>query len=536
MEGPVNDQETKPESQDGPELRRKHRSMENVADPALVITTARSRLRSVAPEKAHVEGTSRSRAYTLAELGHMLDDAIEDSAHRPEIRSRARTGNLTPKPGFVLRRKTSHKSRHQSQSRGRAPRRSTESVAPRSSEESARVDYEDSENTQGPSRPDADSKETDISSTSLPDQGLAPLPQRGAELSPVKQRAAMFESLVRKPTGHDQICQHFHHNNDTSPQRQEPGGKVTRKIHRIKFGETIEERPGTPLIPLTLPQIVTQQKSRPASVLRTEQEDYSQLEPVGEQASIEDVFGTRRKTSTNWPFKWSIFNKSPTAPPQETEPQLAGDDGKDEHYPSTKPSVVRSIVQDLLQAANEKNDAEKRRRHSDRERMSRRQSRGPVPARQTDLKEDDKPPHLPPLHLAVQEQEEGLKPSAVADGNPAEPETPLHRAMTEKQVLSPPMLPEATNDSASGSPQKFTPRTPARGRGRSFHRLSTSDQQHAVEQHFNLSPGPSRSGSKNRGVKVEVEVRDSPEREARERGDKIVIIRANVASMDEGGG
>jgi hypothetical protein len=35
-------------------------------------------------------------------------------------------------------------------------------------------------------------------------------------------------------------------------------------------------------------------------------------------------------------------------------------------------------------------------------------------------------------------------------------------------------------------------------------------------------------------VKVEVEVRDSPEREARERGERIVIIRADVdAANDE---
>ncbi|EXJ74377.1 uncharacterized protein A1O5_02673 [Cladophialophora psammophila CBS 110553] len=547
MDGPVEERTPSRRPtlrQDSHRLRRRqHRSMENVTDdPALEIAMARSRLRSIAPkEQAVREEPSRGRSYTLDELNIMLDDAIKDSSPKPDVSSDEQPANLAPKPGFVLRRASTRQDRGRSRSRARQSRRSTESVVPRSSEESTRVEYEGEEKTQ---QQDSGGKGTDKPESPAAPR-LKPLADQTSELSPVKQRAAMFESLSKKTTGHERVCQHFGHEHDRFYQHQHqhyhpPPRKETKKIHRIKFGDTIEERPGTPLIPLTLPTLVTQEKtSRPPSTLQKEHFDVELPVPVEEEARSDDVCKEERKPSLTWPFRWSIFNKGSSLPPQETDTSSGDADAKDEHYPTTRHNIVRSKVQEILQAANEKDDAEQRRRDAERERLSRRPTRAQLPRRQTEAKRDEtkqeKTADPTPMEAPTKEMFRSLKfPAETGDNKPG-PRTPLQRAMSEKQVLAPPT--RAGPDSESGaSPQKPALQTPIRGRSISAHRPSFGRQTNSVQQQFNLSPGPSRSGSKQRqGVKVEVEIRDSPEREARERGDKIVIIRADVSEMDDEG-
>ncbi|KIW92222.1 uncharacterized protein Z519_07206 [Cladophialophora bantiana CBS 173.52] len=544
MDGPVEERTPSQRQtlrQDGHRLRRQHRSMENVTDdPALEIAMARSRLRSIAPkEQAVSEEPSRGRSYTLDELNIMLDDAIKDSSPKPDVSSDEQPATLAPKPGFVLRRASTRQDRRPSRSRAWQSRSSTESVVPRSSEESTRVEYEGEEKTQ---QQDMGGKETDKPESPAADPRLKPRADPTSELSPVKQRAAMFESLSKKTTGHERVCQHFGHERDSSHQHQHhhPPRKETKKIHRIKFGDTIEERPGTPLIPLTLPTLVTQEKtSRPPSTLQKEHVDVEHPVHVEEEAISDDVFKEERKPSLAWPFRWSIFNKGNSAPPQETDTPSCDADAKDEHYPKTRHNIVRSKVQEILQAANEKDDAEQRRRDAERERLSRRPTRAQLPRRQAEARRDEtkqeKTAEPTPVEAPRMEMFRCLKfPAETGDNKPG-PRTPLQRAMSEKQVLAPPT--RAGPDSESGaSPQKPAPLTPIRGRSISAHRSSLGRQKTSVQQQFNLSPGPSRSGSKQRqGVKVEVEIRDSPEREARERGDKIVIVRADVSEMDDEG-
>ncbi|KAH0842140.1 hypothetical protein FOPE_07304 [Fonsecaea pedrosoi] len=518
----------------------RHRSMENVAnDPALEITMARSRLRSVAPKQQNREEPSRGRSHTMDELNNMLDDAIKNSSPKPDVPPNDQHGNLAPKAGFVLRRASARQDRRPSQSRPRSTRRSTESVVPRSSEESVRVEYERGKETE-------DQKQADLSSkqTHNPESPVAPQLKPGAvptsELSPVKQRAALFESLSQNLTEHDRVCQHFGHEHEPShphPHHHPPPRKEIKKIHRIKFGDTIEERPGTPLIPLTLPTLVTQEKtSRPPSTLKKEHVEAELPGPTGEGAASDDVFQEDRKPSLSWPFRWSIFNKGTSAPPQETEGLSDTAQAKDEHYPSTRQSIVRSKVKDLLQAANEKNDAEQRRRDDERGRLSRRSTRTQPPQRQTETSHDEtrQETTVEPTSTQTPKKElfHNLKILAETSDNKPTPRTPLQRAMSEKQVFAPPAPPDP--ESESGSSPRKPPHTPIRGRSISTHRPVLGEQKRSVQQQFSLSPGPNHSGSKQRqGVKVEVEIRDSPEREARDRGDKIVIIRADVSEMED---
>ncbi len=539
------------------QLRRQHRSMENVAeDPALEISMARSRLRSIAapkqPPAPEVPEPLRTRALTMDELNVMLDDAIKSNSPKPEVSSDEQPVNLAPKPGFVLRRASTRqdRERQRSQSRARMSRRTTTSIEPHSSEETTRVHYNEAELAQQRRAGDrgGTTGHLDNPKDSPAAPRLRPLPPSNTQLSPVKQRAAIFEVLSKnaEPSGHDSVCRHFGHEHDPTHDHVHHHGprshEKPKKVHRIKFGNRIEERPATPLIPLTLPTLVTREKTvrsptpAPERKQETEEAVEEAVEAVAEEPTSDDVFKEathERKSSLSWPFKWGLFNKGASAPPQESEATRVATKAKDEHYPVTRPSVARNKVQEILQAAEEKDDAEQRRRMAEKERMARRNTRAAPPSRrQTAVRHVDPEQEMPadptPVETPKKEQPQGLNP-AVAAG--IDPRTPLQRAMSEKQVLAPPVRPEQGSDVAP-SPQKSLPQTPVRGRPSHAHGPAPQ-QTHSVERQFNLSPA--RSASRQRqGVKVEVEIRDSPEREARERGGKIVIIRADVASdMDD---
>ena len=727
--------------------RRQNRSMEDIAaDPTLEIALARSRLRSIAPAKQIAENMPkplRGRASTLDELNTLLDDAIRDSSPKPDISSADPLANLAPKVGFVLRRASTRQDRRRSQSRTRLSRKSSESVGPESSEETTRVHYDRDEVAQRLPQWESDRRNTVVRRDTLKHicpaaPRLKPTPEPSTELSPVKERAAIFETLTKKaqPTGHDSVCRHFAHEHEPShdhtnhhpgPPRKEP-----KKVHRIKFGDRIEERPATPLIPLTLPTLLNQEKTpRPSSALQNRQEVHLPVESIATESVPDDVFieaadgtknfiqgetarppivlqekqkvqhplepvaiqlvpdsvskeetqlpvepiatesvpdnvfegaarGTKsfalgstarappaleerqevqhpvepiatgslrddvfreaasgKKSSRSWPFGWAFFNKGVSAPPQETAPTAAKIESKDEHYPATRPSLVRSKVREILQAVEEKDDAEQQRRAAERARLTRRNTRAQPPSRrQTVIKRADAPQEgsvgpvsiesseqgesqslrsalasdeksIPSLRRVETKQEitaepfpikspkeqksQGSGPAStnneepitplqpletmekvtaeplavetpeeerIYDVKPAvalneKPRTPLLRCMSEKQALAPPVCAESGSESAP-SPQRSLPQTPVRGRPCQAH-CPRSGQKYAVQQRFNLSP--SRGNSQRRqGVTVEVEIRDSPEREARERGDKIVVVKANVASdmEDEG--
>ncbi|KAL2444384.1 hypothetical protein ABEF95_016488 [Exophiala dermatitidis] len=528
------------EETDLPSLHRKYRSMENVADPTGEIAAARSRLRSVPDKGLVVRSSKMQRVDTLEELGHMLDDAIEDQSFMPGAFSGEVSDETPSRRSLELPPHISQAARRQSQPRGHKSLRSTETAMPRSSEESARVNYEERSNSQRSSQEGRYGDNHDEESLG-PNSGPSPLRQGSVvdashQLSPVKQRAAMFESFVQKPSQHEEASRYPPRVKDDTLT-----GKETNTVARSKFAGALEERPGTPLIPLTIPAMISAEQKSSKSSPPTTGRALTPEEPPSIDEKAADEVSHQRKSSMGWPFKWSLFNKSPSAAIQEAEPDLATVQAKNDSFPPKMSNTVQSRVQNLLQAANEKDDAEKRRRLAERERLIRREIRARPVVMEAQLREDHvnlqgvKPTNLPPLQVPISEEVEEFLPDTKVNDAPSEPRSPLQRAMTEKQVFAPSEKLESLNE-RSPSPARPDPRTPARGRSRrSTHRLSTGEQR-TVEQRFNLSPGSSRSRSKNggAGLKVEVEVRDSPEREAREKGEKIVIIRANVEAVDNG--
>jgi hypothetical protein len=520
-----------PELQQLTRLPRGNRSMDNLADdPALEYTMARSRLRVVGPKQESIQGMPegrRHRVSTMDELNNMLDDAIRNSSPKPPVSSDEQPSNLAPKAKFVLRRTSTRRSRHQSQSRSRFSQKTNKSTEPCDTENSVPAGSDCAYSGQP-------APETLPSTTtaSLDAQSIASHPKSTqasvSKVSPVKQRAALFEGLSKRdePQGHDAVCHHFGYGHE-SPQddytyhHPRTTRMQAKKFHRIKFGDRIEERPATPLIPLTLPTLITKTKtSRPQSV-----------EPNVEKPAQDDISRESNKSpSVAWPFKWGIFNKG-NALPQESTPVSVGMDPKDEHYPSTRPSMVRNKVREILKAVEEKDDQEQKRRDAEKERLTRRTTRAHPPSRKPTLLKKFS------IHEAAAETPIPVDPQSGGDSRskPASvPEdatkTPLQRAMSEKQVFAPPTSGEYAEENPQ-SPQKPLPSTPIRGRPSLVQRPANEHAQ-SLERQFNLTPA--RSASRARpGVKVEVEIRDSPEREARERGDKVLIIRADVANLSD---
>ena len=128
----------------------------------------------------------------------------------------------------------------------------------------------------------------------------------------------------------------------------------------------------------------------------------------------------------------------------------------------------------------------------------------------------------------LSEVEDGL---AGTKTESAHVDIPVHRSWAEKEVLSV-SKPQSRADSVrAGSPMKQAPGTPTRGRpARMRQSRSPRGSPSTKEQAFILSPVPSpsqsRPGSRVRTHRVEVEMRDSPDREARERGETILVVRA----------
>jgi hypothetical protein len=491
---------------------------------------ARSRLRHVTPAPSQPQPSSkprRSQADTMDELNTLLDDAIERNSPKPEVSSDDQLQNLMPKPGFVLRRASRQDREHRdrSRSRSRPSRKVNQSTEPKTSEESTRVQYGNDGLVQEPNNKEI----PDVPPTAASPVKPSTAPPK--ELSPVKQRAALFENLS-KPTAQDPSCQCVGHEHDYVHDREHRAHSEQKKVHRIKFRDRIDERPATPLIPLTLPTIVTKEKSsRPSSVAsrspsppRHEPEQPSIAEVVTEHDEQEklDQKIPERKASSNWPFRWGLFNKGCSVHPQETIP-MPVEALKDDHYPTTRPSIVRSKVQQILQAANQKDDAERERREAEQNRLNRNPSRAKGPLRRAPS--GNRIPSKKANETESSQLETSTRdlPEVISTaGEELDPKTPLQHAMAEKQVLFPPSQSEKSTE-VDEIPLKSQPQTPIRGR---------PSQSHIIHQRFDLSP--SRSNSRGRqAVKVEVEIRDSPDKKARERGDKVVVIKADVSEVDD---
>jgi hypothetical protein len=519
--------------------------MGNEVETQVEIARARSRLKSITKRKDPNQHASPKRTYTLAELNAMLDDAIEEHAI---IAPTAAPREASPQPTVIRRWKSE-----------RSPRRSIEGVAFHPPEESPGK-------SRSPARPSTCHGGRSTSART-PRQGWPtsrlPLSQQdlGQGLrvsSPVKQRALMFETKEQNPNYVGQPCEaphepHIHMKEDWSVvPLHEPSEQNEKDLHTLKFGMTMYKPAKIPTDPPAEPEVEHNRKE-PADA--STDDTFDTAKQSSERADPSDehnqpLVGHAHKTSKGWPFKWRMFGKASSVPPGANEDTVVAIPQVDDHYPSTGPSVVRRKVQELLKREEE----EQSRRQLEAAHKGRRASRRPSVAKESELREPMPnpsslaPAQLPPLQLPVQEEADliihsdntmtaMLAEAKVKRTKPGRPSTtsmtPVHRSWTEKEVTE---LSKSRSDTAfrrSVSPVKPGPSTRMRGRSTKMRQsLSPRGSPYTTEHAFSLSPvpsgSPSRTSSPVRVHKVEVELRDSPGREARARGEKIMFVRTHA--------
>ena len=564
---------------------RKHRSMERIDESASELTNARSRLRSVAEKKESASKPPEAQAYSIDDLGNMLDTAIEEHGGTPEGPVIVELSPEVPKHSTAVRRwhsartprkfidhvqesflPTKRLSGYDAEGVATWTKHSLESASPPSRNQTLHHPT--------PTRPRRPVSKLESHALRHNDASLA-MPQslrNVKEPSPVKQRTEMFDftnqgrALEKREASHKGHL-HVKKNWSVIPPHL-PTEEQEKELHNLKFGQTIYDGGGMSTSPPDIAQIVHQAPYSRASLTETEENYDTALQSHRpSQTSTISRTGSKsshaRKTSLSWPFKWRMFSKGSAAPPQENPDDARADSKRDEHYPASRPSVVKSKVQELLDAAGNREQEDQSRRQSEARYLSRRQSRNS--GRVTEIQINPDVPsaseidahHSSAVQLPVKDQ------AAVFDSTVQElgtleldqekatieapvlsldtPQTPALHSLHEKEVMpdnSPtvsyptPRGPSVRSMSPVKTLAESQPDTP-RGR-RSVARQSLSPRRptHAVEQRYILESN-SRSPSRGSRIRLELELHDSPEEAARDRGDKVLVMRADVEAMDE---
>jgi hypothetical protein len=496
----------------------------------------RSRLKYVGQKTDQPRRDSTETRDTLAELGSMIDSAIvEQSNDNQHKQQRVDIEPVSPERTVV-----------RPQRPGRSPRKSIDSAT-------------FSPPLRHPSRP----RTGNVSRSprkSWHQQGASPR-QEPSLLSPVKYRAAIFESMQHHEDPQDTPCEaphdrHIHVKKEWSViPESEHGTGLEKELHSLKFGKTMYDRSEANESPR---QSIERIKARGDTGDSSHESHGSFItakttvhSPVMSMADggfqVLQAPQPERKTSLGWPFKWKSLRKGSSVPPVTDADPATATSERDSHYPPTRSSVVKSKVQELL-----KRDADEQvRRQSEIQNKKKSQSRRLSKVSSAEAKETTpsspsaSATPFPLLQATAQEQTDmvaGLE--AISISKKEAPafaygssglKSPVQTSWAEKEVIEKSNQPH-TKTARSATSTKQAPSTPVRGRPTQVRQsMSPRYSPYTSEQAFILSPVSSRSPSRGRDPvrvhRVEVEMRDSPERKARERGEKLMYVR--TAAFEE---
>lgn len=497
--------------------------------PATELEGARARLRPVTRQRELSKGRSANNP-TMAELGHMLDSAIIEQSSEA---SPGRSGIASPRsplefPRNVQAQEKTYESKPKQIERPFA--RYRRFVRP----EASSSDYP-------PSSPARDAPSRTFSN-SLP--LLSPVPQNKSRAfsnasmamperhsSPVKQRAAIFESLYIGPEKASEPASpppraHLHHKDEwvTVPGHF-PTPEVEARMHRLKFGQSVDVHHD---VPEEVPP------SRDTEAYDTAQE--FALSPGKHTPAKSDH---NRAPSRGWPSNVGVSSKTGLSYPQQTEEAMSPNP-RDFHYPPTRPSIVSQRIAQLALAGLEGQQVPSR-PHSTTDTRSRQTSGASGMVTKSEIREHAlngsplRPSQMAPLQVSVQEEAHEVrtflhespepggshaKSRSLLRGKDA-PQTPLSVSMYEKQVAQTArqMLPKE---------QQERPSTPVRGRPQASRTPRSSG--YGVEQSFYFSPDRSRSPSKASGRRLTLEINmGTPDKESMEK----VVIKADMGVLNE---
>ncbi|RMZ83478.1 hypothetical protein DV737_g1580, partial [Chaetothyriales sp. CBS 132003] len=355
-------------------------------------------------------------------------------------------------------------------------------------------------------------------------------------LSPVKAKAAIFESMDQGRATILTPEATLHRHVDVkktwkSPPGHELAPRREEALHRMNHGPTLHHR-----------------RKESTSTTKTASFDtarqFVEQDQHDEPREIPAAVDTTVKPTPDAIPRWRAFSKASSAVPQATEESAMAIPEKDQHYPSSsRPGLVQSRIQGLLASSHrcEEHDQQLKLRQT------------ALPTRNRESEIGDKTPmsatseqdRLAFLQSSVEAQLESANALAAEVESSLTPRSSTHPSMNEKEVFNRvgygrakqvPSQPASVGSASpdKGSPLKAEPSTPRRGRSM-LASLPPRGPNYAVEQAFVVSPARSRSRSRASGSRmvVEVELRDSPGPEARETGQKIMFIRADVNDIEE---
>ncbi|ETN37409.1 uncharacterized protein HMPREF1541_08400 [Cyphellophora europaea CBS 101466] len=513
---------------DGPGTLFTENSQHDAPSPRSELDRVRARLRPVGVIGQRGELKAHENT-TMAELDHMLDSAIIE--HSSEA-SPAPSGVVSPRsPLQGLERL--HQPR-QPTTTNFPPRRHLMEQRHFARPQTSLMNYSASSPLRarpglGPV-PSAGSPQS-ISPESLPkaraysNASLA-MPVRYS--SPVKQRAALFESLHFEHDDHQLEMSppraHLHTKDDwIAVPAHLPTAEVEARMHRLKFGRSIDARSDT--------------SERGQSTHETEAYDTAhEFAPSPNKPTTPSV-DYHRAPSRGWPSGMWASSKTGPSNPQPTA-EAASPQMRDAHYPPSRPSIVSQRIAQLALAGLE--DQQIASRPSSAAQGSRQPSATSGKVRSSNIKEQAldwsplKPNKLPPLQVPVQEKaaaimlqqeqpdEPGLmrsKPRGLPRNNDG-PQTPVSVSMYEKQVALHPRPGIAKEE--EGSPSSPT-------RGRQYVKRTPRSSGYGVEQSFYFSPNRSRSPSKASGRRLTLEINmGTPDQASMEK----VVIKADMDVLD----
>jgi hypothetical protein len=496
--------------------------------PKTELAGARTRLRPVSERRERLNGTT-SDNLTIAELGSILDSAIiEQSSNASPVKS-----NLASPQSPLSRLRIARTSqRGYSQSLRNNDRLAT-AREQRTRPATATSDYPTSSPIKSPQSiesPHSPLKFPQQSQNKSPAYSRASIGIPDRCVSPVKQRAAMFESLSSSPPDSTEPSQpppkaHLHHKEGwvTIPGHF-PTPEVEAGLHRLKFGRSIDMHSDT----------VEASTSRDTEAYETAHE--SDMSPV-RQAPPRN--GHRRAPSRGWPTHTPVSSKTGIAYPQQTE-EAASPSARDAHYPPARPSIVSQRIAQLALAGLECEQVPNRSRSVANSR-SRYTSATSAMVGEDEIREHGldggvlRPRLLAQLQVQIQEEADSVRSNPQEYGNPDvgqhatrnllcsrdAAQTPVSLGMYEKQAVS-------TSRKDLSQVGEGGPSTPARGRSQVKRTPRSSG--YGVEQSFYFSPTRSRSQSKASGRRLTLEINlGTPDKEAMEK----VVIKADMDVLNE---
>lgn len=568
---------------------RNPNSAERTPEPGFELANARLRLRSIAEIPKTAGLTSKDQPYTMCELGTMLDNAIEgttDSGATEDQNQPSR--EATPNMTFTRRQSlasTPHKSPSNipgafSPAKDLSYNGAATSASPSKSafQISLGKMREDALHQPSPTRSARTVSKLESTALQHNEASLA-MAQSGNSVrgeSPVKQKTAMFEELEQERSSETSNAEHAAHLHVKDEWCAIPTHMLTKErgkeVHDLRFGRTVYgcyERPQLPNPRAQAKEQVPESKNRSTRIIETFDPALHPPRPSREggnrrPSSKASRAKRERKSSLSWLSRWKLFGKEHAASAHEKETEAIATSEQGEHNEPPCVGTVKSRVQSILDATRKREENDQDKIPSAANYLDQCLSRKPdrvTPHRSENTVPSPKALESQQIALSQSSFEgEAFAPSTTADCSslmkPDRRNSKIEATSTLSQFIPTPVrhswqekkaLPRTTVESKTAPGQPLSvrsispiktvaesqPCTPPRGRCALVKDSLPRGTTHSIEQRYILnSSSRSRSRADSSQIKLELELQDSPEREAREKGDKLLILRANVASVD----